>query len=271
MCYRCATNPSIHHHHRHIVAMSSPLSHHGVAFTLVTVSSLPSWCRLRCCIIAVSLSQLCRCGAFAVASSRFRHRCCGVAFVVALLPFHHRHRGVAFMSVVVSSLPLRCHLRHRILAVLLLQLCCCGAFAVASSWFRHCRHGVAFIVASSRFHHRCSVAFIIALSRCRCHGFVVTIAVSPSHQLQFRHCHCSITFVIASSWCRHRSRIIAVPSLLHHCGFVVAITVSPSLLHHHGVIVTILLSLSRCRCCSFVVASWCYCCSHIVASSWSWS
>src|SRR6266850_1549105 len=140
MCYRCATNPSIHHHHRHIVAMSSPLSHHGVAFTSVTVSLLPLQCRLRCCIIVVSLSQLCRCGAFAVASSRFRHRCCGVAFVVALLPFHHRHRGVAFMSVTVSSSPSRCCLHVGcgfIVTVTVLPLCWL--------WFCRCRCRVAFM------------------------------------------------------------------------------------------------------------------------------
>src|SRR6266850_472831 len=44
--------------------------HCGVAFTSVAVLSLPSRCRLHHCIIAVSSSQSCRCGAFAVASSR---------------------------------------------------------------------------------------------------------------------------------------------------------------------------------------------------------
>src|SRR6266850_1844177 len=64
MCYRCATNPSIHHHCRHIAAMSSPLSSHCRSF-VITVVVLPS--RL----------------------SWFRHCCYGVAFtsvVVLSLP-----------------------------------------------------------------------------------------------------------------------------------------------------------------------------------------
>src|SRR6266850_1970512 len=109
MCYRCATNPSIHHHCRHVAAMSLPLSHHGVAFMSVMVSSLPSWCHLRHRIVMVLLSPSCCCGAFAVALLWFRRRHCSVAFIVTLSPFCHRHHGVAFTSLTVSSLPSQCH------------------------------------------------------------------------------------------------------------------------------------------------------------------
>src|SRR6267142_6082659 len=145
MCYRCATNPSIHHHHRHIVAMSSPLSHHGVAFTSVTVSLLPLQCCLRCRIIVVLLLPLCCCSAFAVALLRLRHPRCSVAFVVTLSPFH-RH----IVAVLLS--PSWCRLRV------------CHGFVIAiavspSRWslFHHCHHGVAFVVASLRCHYRSCV------------------------------------------------------------------------------------------------------------------
>jgi len=108
MCYRCATNPSIHHHCRHIAAMSSPLSHHGVAFTLVVVSSLPSWCRLCRRIVAVLSLPSCHCGAFAVALLWFCRPRHSVTFVVALSQFRHHRRGVAFAFVMVSSLLLQC-------------------------------------------------------------------------------------------------------------------------------------------------------------------
>src|SRR6266850_5682325 len=67
MCYHCATNPSIHHHCCHIAAVSSPLSHHGVAFMSVAVLSLPSWCHLHRHIVAVLSSPSCRCSAFCYA------------------------------------------------------------------------------------------------------------------------------------------------------------------------------------------------------------
>src|SRR6266850_1821726 len=102
MCYHCATNPSIHHCCCHVATVSSPLSHHGVTFTvmsswfhlrhcIVAVLLLPSWCHLHIChgfIVAVVVSPSCR--------SWFR--CCrrGVAFVVALSRFHCRH-SVAFI------------------------------------------------------------------------------------------------------------------------------------------------------------------------------
>src|SRR6266850_1741741 len=102
MCYHCATNPSIHHYRRCVAAMSSPLSHHGVAFAvassqfccccrsvtfvLVAVSSLPSRCRLRHRIVMVSSSHW----------SWFHCHYHGVAFIVTLSRFHRRH-GVAFI------------------------------------------------------------------------------------------------------------------------------------------------------------------------------
>src|SRR6266850_1924813 len=68
MCYHCATNPSIHHHRYCVMAVLSPLSHHGVAFT--------------------------------VTSSQFHHCCHSVTFMlVTVLPlcwlqFCHCHHGV---------------------------------------------------------------------------------------------------------------------------------------------------------------------------------
>src|SRR6267142_3392241 len=113
MCYSCATNPSIHHHCRCIVAMSLLLSHHGVAF--------------------------------AVALLWFHCRCHGVAFIVALSRFCHHCRGVTFVSVMVSLLPSWCHLcigHGFLIAVVVLP----------SHWsqFHRCHHGVAFIVTSIR-------------------------------------------------------------------------------------------------------------------------
>src|SRR6267142_1941335 len=91
MCYSCATNPSIHHHCRCIVAMSLLLSHHGVAF--------------------------------AVALSWFHCHCHGVAFIVALSQFCHHCRGVTFVSVMVSSLLLRCrlHIGHSFIVAIMVS------------------------------------------------------------------------------------------------------------------------------------------------------
>src|SRR6266850_3045007 len=151
MCYRFATNPSIHHHRHHIAAVSSPLSHYGVAFTSVAVSSLPSQCRLRHRIVTVLLSLSCHCGAFAVALLWFHRPHRSVAFVVALLWFRRRHHGVTFMFVTVLSLLSRCRLhvgRGFVFAIMVSP----------SRWsqFCHCHRGVAFVVASSRCHrHSC--------------------------------------------------------------------------------------------------------------------
>src|SRR6266850_275670 len=136
MCYHCATNPSI-------AAMSLLLSHHGVTFTSVVVSSLPSWCCLCRRIVAVPLLS-------------YHH-----GFVVAIMVspscrswFHHCRRGVTFTFVMVLLLPLRCclHVGHGfIIAIAVLPSCW--------SRFRHCHHGVAFVVASLWCHH-CSCVVI---------------------------------------------------------------------------------------------------------------
>src|SRR6266850_873701 len=94
MCYHCATNPSIHHHCRRVAAVSSPLSHHGVTFTVTSsqfrrchcdvafIVALLLRCCLHCCIVMVSSSWFC-------------HRHCGVAFVIALSRCHCRSHVVA--------------------------------------------------------------------------------------------------------------------------------------------------------------------------------
>src|SRR6266850_6656108 len=139
MCYHCATNPSIHHHCHHIAAVSLPLSHHGVTFTSVMVSSLPSWCRLRRRIVTVLLLPLCHCSAFTVTLSWFCRPHRSVAFVVTLSWFHHCHRGVAFAFVMVLLLPLRCCLRvgHSFVVAI-------AVLPSRQSRFCHCHHGVAF-------------------------------------------------------------------------------------------------------------------------------
>src|SRR6267142_2347689 len=122
MCYHCATNPSIHHRCHHVAAVLSPLSHHGVTFT-------------------VTSSQFCRCH-------------CNVAFIVALL---------------------RCRCRSRIVAVPSLS---------------HCRGFV--------------IAIMVSLLSSHCCGFVVAIVVSPSHLSRFCCRHCGVAFVVALLWCRRR-------------------------------------------------------------------
>jgi len=227
MCYHCATNPSImavlsllshygvtftvtssrcrlHVGHGFIVAITvSPLSSHrcsafavaslqfhhhhcGFVITVVVLLSL-SWCRLHHRIVTVLLSlswcHLCICHGFVVA--------------VTVLPlgqswFHVHRRGVAFMLVVVSLLPLWCHLCHRIVMVSSSQLRHCGAFAVTSSQF-HC----------------CIVMVLLSPLQCRLHighGFIVAITVLPS----LSHCH-SVVIAVALLWCL-RCRIVVVSS-----------------------------------------------------------
>src|SRR6266850_1495443 len=191
MCYCCATNPSIHHHHRHVMAVSSPLSHHGVTFTSVAVSSLSSRCRLHHHIVTVSSSQLRHCGAFAVALLWFRHRHCGVAFIVALLR------------------------------------CCCHSFIIAivvlpsrQSQFRHCHRGVAFIIASLQCRRHSRIVAVPSLLLHRC-SFVIAVAVSPSslhHHgvIMAIYCYChGVVIAVSSSPC---SVIVAVTSL-RGCGY----------------------------------------------------
>src|SRR6267142_1818979 len=177
MCYHCATNPSIHHRCCCITTVSSPLSHHGVTFTVTL-----SW--FRCC-----------------------H--CDVAFIVALLQCHCRSR-----VVVVPSLS---HCRGFVVTIMVsLSSSHCRGFVIAIvvspsclSRFRRRRRGVAFVVTLSRFHHRHSVAFIVAvlpsLLWCCLHCCIVMVSSS-----RFRRRHCGVAFVVALSRCRHRSRIVAV-------------------------------------------------------------
>src|SRR6267142_1770706 len=256
MCYRCATNPSIQHHCGHVTAMLSPLSHHGVTFMLVIVSSLPLRCHLCCRIVAVLSLPLCCCGAFAVALSQFHRPHRSVTFVVAIVVspsclsrFHRCHCGVTFASVVVSSLQSRR----------------CGAFTVTLSWFRHCHCSVAFIIALSPFCccHR-GVAFMsITVSslplQCCLHvgcGFIIAIAVSPSCWSWFRRCHCGVTFTSVTVLslplrCRLHCRIIAVSSLqLRRCG---AFTVALLQFHHRHRGVTFIVASSQCCRHRFVV------------------
>src|SRR6267142_1947507 len=159
--------------------------HHGVAF-IVALSQCHCHSRI---VVVPSLSHCCGFVITIVVSPSSLH-CRHFVIAIMVLPlrrsqFRHCCHSVTFMSVVVSLLPSWCHLRRRIVMVSSSQSHRCGAFAVALSWFRHHCHGVAFIVALSQFCCCCGVAFIVALSRCHCHGFVVAIAVSPSHQSQF--------------------------------------------------------------------------------------
>src|SRR6267142_2717741 len=139
----------------------------GVAFTLVTVSSLPLRCCLHCHIVTVSSSQLHCCGAFAVASLWFHRHHCSVAFIIALsqcsLPFHHCRHGVAF--IIASS---RCRHRGFVVVVLLSPFCCCGfVIAVLLLWFCCCCFVVAVLLLFSLLHHR---GFVVASWCRRCHG-----------------------------------------------------------------------------------------------------
>src|SRR6267142_2518187 len=82
---------------------------------------------------------------------------------------------------------------------------CCRCVATISSLLSH--HGVTFTVTSSWFHR----------------------------------CHCDVTFIVALLWCRCRSCVVAVPSLSHCRGFVVAVMVSPLSLHCHGFVVAVMV------------------------------
>src|SRR6267142_2301679 len=287
MCYCCATNPSIHHCCCHITAMSSPLSHHGVTFMLVTVSSLPLRCHLCCHIVAVLSSPLCCCGAFAVALSQFHRPHCSVTFVVAVVVsplclswFHCCRCGVAFASVVVSSLPLRCRLHigcSFIVAIMVSPLSLhhrSVIIAVTSLWCLHCH----IVVVSSlplqcRLHHRI-VAILLLPSWCRLHvyhSFIIAIAVLPSRRLRFRHCHRGVTFTLVvvlllPLWCRLHCRIVVVSSSQSYCCGAFTVTSSPFHCRHRGVAFVVALSwfchchgvafivaLSQCRCHGFVV------------------
>src|SRR6266850_1441390 len=145
MCYHCATNPSIHHRCRRIAAVSSLLSHHGVTFTVTSlwfhrchcdvafiVALLRCRCRSR--VVAVPLLSHCRSFVVAVAVLPSSSHCHGFV-IIAVLPSSSHCCGVVVM---VSSSPLWCRLRCRIVVVLSSQSRRCSAFAVASLQF-HCR------------------------------------------------------------------------------------------------------------------------------------
>src|SRR6266850_1713493 len=168
MCYHCATNPSIHHCCCRITAVSSPLSHHGVTFTVM--------------------------------SSQFRRCHCDVTFIITLL---------------------RCRCRSRVVAVPSLSHCCGFVVAImVSPSSSHCRGFVIAVMVSpshlSQFCRRCcGVAFVL-----------VAVLSSPSWcSLPFHHCHCGVAFVVASSRCCR-------------CGFVVAVAVLLSLSHRHHLTVS---------------------------------
>src|SRR6266850_105188 len=158
---------------------------------------------------------------------------------------HHHCRRVA-------ALTSWCHLRHRIVVVLSSPSWCrlriCHGFVIAvvvlpscRSQFRCRRRGVAFVIALSWFRCCCGVAFIITLSRCCHHGFVVAVPL-------LLHC-CGFIVAIAMSPLSSHCRSV-------RCHFIIAIVVSPSSLHRHGVVVAVLLSLLRCR--------FCFCCCIVV-------
>src|SRR6266850_161231 len=166
MCYCCATNPSIHHHCCRVLAMSLPLSHHGVAFTIALL--------------------------------QFHHHCHSVAFIIALSQFRCCHHGVTFASVAVLLSPLWCHLHHCIIAVSLSQLHHCCAFAVALLQCLCCRI-IVVLSSPSQCHlrHHIIVVFVtILLSPSQCHLHCHIVTVSPSSS----HCR-GVTFIITLSWC----------------------------------------------------------------------
>src|SRR6266850_5632958 len=235
--------PSLSHCHGFVVAvMVSPSSSHcrgfvvavvvspshlswfhrrccGVTFVSVTVSSLPSWCCLRRCIVTVlSSSQCClHCRIVVVLSSRFHRRHCGVAFIIALS---------------------WCCCRSRVVAVPLLSHRCSFIVAVAvSPSSSHCRsvrcHFIITVMVSplSLHRHGVIVAVLLSLLRCRFHCCIVVTS----------RCHrCS--HVVASSW-------LWLWSWSHHgrghhgrgCGCIVVV----------AVVVASLWSLLLCcgRCC----------------------
>src|SRR6266850_450277 len=191
--------------------------------------------------------------------------------------------------VMVLLLPSRCRLHRRIVMVSSSQSCCCGAFTVALSRFRHRRCGVAFAsVMVSLSPLRCCLcigcSFVVAVtvlpSSSHCHSFIIVV-VLPS----LSHC-CGVVVTVSSLplWCCLHRRIVAVLSSQSHCcgAFAVAllwfrrhrcsVTLSSSQFccRCRSVVIAVLLSPSWCRfCCHIVVASWCHRCSHVVASLWS--
>src|SRR6267142_1169876 len=130
MCYHCATNPSIHHRCCRIAAILSPLSHHGVTFTVTSsqfrhchcnVAFIIALLQCRCHSRVVVVPSLSHCRGFVVAImvSPSSSHCCGFVVAVVVSPLHlsqfrHCCCGVTFVSVAVLSSPSRCCLRCRI-------------------------------------------------------------------------------------------------------------------------------------------------------------
>src|SRR6267142_913290 len=108
LCYQSIYPSSLLSCCRHIVAAVTSWCH--LHCHVIAVSSLPLRCHLHRRIVAVSLSQSCRCGAFAVALLRFCCRRHGVTFIIALSQFCRHCRGVTFASVMVLLSLLWCHL-----------------------------------------------------------------------------------------------------------------------------------------------------------------
>src|SRR6267142_1235366 len=114
-------------------------------------------------------------------------------------------------------------------------------------------------------HHCCHITTVSSLLSH--HGVTFTVTLS-----QFRHCHCDVAFIVTLLRCCCRSRVVAVPSLLHCRGFVVAVMVSPSSSHCRGFVIAVVVSPSHLSrfCChhrgvAFVIAlSW-FCCRRGVA------
>src|SRR6267142_2436735 len=151
MCYHCATNPSIHHCCHHVAAVSSPLSHHGVTFTVTS----SRFCHCHCNVTFIVALLRCHCHSHVVVVPSLSH-CCGFVVTIVVSPshlsrFHCRCYGVAIVSVAISSLLSQCCLRCCIVMVSSLSQCCLHCCIVA--------------VLSSRFCcHHCGVAFVVALS-----------------------------------------------------------------------------------------------------------
>src|SRR6266850_1969799 len=226
MCYHCATNPSIHHHCHHVMAMLLLLSHHGVAFMSVAVLSLPSVSPslLHCCGVIVTVVSLwCLCCHIVTVSllpsqCHLHHHIVAIlslpswcrlhichSFVVTIVvspscwsPFHCCCRGVTFTSVTVLSLPLWCHLHvgcSFVIAIVVLPSSShhCGVVVtVASLWFLFC-HIVAVSLSPSWCCLRRHIVTVSSLSRYCLHHCIVTVSSS-----QFRCCHCGVVFTLVT-------------------------------------------------------------------------
>src|SRR6266850_2361691 len=193
MCYHCATNPSIHHCCHRVAAISSPLSHHGVTFTVTSswfrrchynvafiVTLLQCRCRSRV-IVVPSLSHCCSFVVAIMVSPSSLH-CCGFVVAVMMSPSSSHCRGVRchfIITVVVSPLSLH---RHGVVIVVLLSLLQC----------HFCCH-------------------IVVTSRCHCCSHIVVLSWlwlwSWSHHGRGCGCIVVVAIVVASLW-----------SLLLHCG-----------------------------------------------------